>query len=122
MGLNVDQDYYTLQAFAAAFAEADAKAIVLVAKKISSLVEVEKEIGAINSKVQVLKTQADITDLVAVEEVYRSVKETFGTAHVLINNAGVLTSPKPLSDAAIEDWWKGWVSGAHVISKLETFI
>lgn len=82
--------------------------------------EVEKEIGAINSKVQVLKTQADITDLAAVEKVYQKVKEIFGTAHVLINNAGVLTTPKPLSDAAVEDWWKGWVSESYIISHLET--
>ncbi|RMZ69984.1 oxidoreductase short chain dehydrogenase reductase family [Pyrenophora seminiperda CCB06] len=96
------------KAFAAAFAAANAKAIVLVARDISSLVEVEKDIGAINPKVQVMKTQADITDLAAVEKVYQKVKEKFGSAHVLVNNAGVLTSPKPISDTAIEDWWKCW--------------
>lgn len=64
-----------------------------------------------NPKVQVLKAEVDITDLVAVEELYRKVKDTFGTCDVLVNNAGVLTSNKSLADAVVKDWWQDWVSG-----------
>lgn len=82
----------------------------MVARSISSLDDVEKEINTINPDVQVLKAEADITDLAAVEEVYRKVKDTFGTVDILVNNAGAFVSKGSLADAVVKDWWKDWVS------------
>lgn len=45
------------------------------------------------------------------EEVYRKVKEAFGTVDILVNNAGAFISNGSLADAVVKDWWKDWVSG-----------
>lgn len=82
----------------------------MVARSISSLGDVEKEINTVNPDVQILKAEADITDFAAVEEVYRKVKDTFGTVDVLVNNAGAFVSNGSLADAVAKDWWKDWVS------------
>lgn len=44
------------------------------------------------------------------EEVYRKVKDTFGTVDILVNNAGAFVSNGSLADAVVKDWWKDWVS------------
>lgn len=44
------------------------------------------------------------------EEVYRKVKDTFGTVDILVNNAGAFVSNGSLADAEVKDWWKDWVS------------
>jgi len=94
------------KSFATAFAKANAKAIVLVARNILSLHEVEREIHTLNPNVQVLKAQADITDVAAVEEVYHKIKSAFGTGDVLVNNAGTFTHKGSIADAVPKDWWQ----------------
>jgi NADP-dependent 3-hydroxy acid dehydrogenase YdfG len=74
------------------------------------LADVEKDIKAINPDIQVVRAEADITDAAAVDQVYAKVKDSFGSADVLINNAGVLSSQATLADAVAKDWWQDWVS------------
>lgn len=82
----------------------------MVSRNILPLHELEREIYALNPNVQVLKAQADITDLAAVEEVYHKIKTAFGTGDVLVNNAGAFTSKGSLADAVPKDWWQDFVS------------
>lgn len=87
----------------------------MVARSIQSLHEVEKEISTINPDVQILKAEADITDVTAVENVYSKVKDAYGSADILINNAGVFTSNGSVADAAVKDWWQDWVSNSECL-------
>ncbi|KAF7875072.1 hypothetical protein EAF04_002244 [Stromatinia cepivora] len=108
------------KSFVPAFAKANSKAIVLVARDILSLQGLEREIYALNPDVQVLKARADITDLTAVEEVYHKIKNTFGTADLLVNNAGVFTSQNSLANATSKNWWQDFeinVKGTFFITQ-----
>ncbi|KAJ8064491.1 hypothetical protein OCU04_006824 [Sclerotinia nivalis] len=48
----------------------------------------------------------DITDLTAVEEVYHKIKNTSGTADVLVKNAEVFTSQNSLANVTPKNWCK----------------
>jgi NAD(P)-dependent dehydrogenase (short-subunit alcohol dehydrogenase family) len=43
-----------------------------------------------------------------VASLWKSVKETFGKADVLVNNAGILT-PGNIADTPVETWWGDFV-------------
>ncbi len=45
----------------------------------------------------------DVRDDISVKETIESVKKSFGTIHILVNNAGVVR-PRGLSDVTEEDW------------------
>lgn len=58
-----------------------------------------REIG-----VKSLKTQADVRDLEQVKEMINTVRETFGSIHILVNNAGISGSNSAIENIATEEW------------------
>jgi NAD(P)-dependent dehydrogenase (short-subunit alcohol dehydrogenase family) len=93
--------------FAPAFAKANAKAIILVARNAGGLAETEKAIRAINPNLEVLCYPASIADDIAIPKLYSLIAQKFGHVDVLINNAGVGAQEAvgPLGDVPFAHWW-----------------
>lgn len=83
---------------------------MLVARSENSLHDVSKSIQAINSKVEVLPIPVDVTDTNSVLRLWAKVKEKFGHADVLVNNAGTANGSGPLVEADSKTWWGDFVS------------
>jgi NADP-dependent 3-hydroxy acid dehydrogenase YdfG len=70
---------------------------------------VSQEIYAINKEIEVLAVPTSLESSESIKSLWRKIKDTFGHADVLINNAGVLYDG-PLSDAPPDTWWNDFVS------------
>jgi NAD(P)-dependent dehydrogenase (short-subunit alcohol dehydrogenase family) len=59
--------------------------------------------------VEVLTVPTDITDPTSVKAVFEKVKEKFGHADVLVNNAGMFQAIAPVKDVDQQKWWEEMV-------------
>jgi NADP-dependent 3-hydroxy acid dehydrogenase YdfG len=91
------------------FAKAGAKAIVLVARNSAQLQESAEALTQEYPNTKFLPLTCDIKDEASVRAVFRQIKEAFGTADVLVNNAGTPDDVKPLRHANIDNLWHGIV-------------
>lgn len=80
------------QGFAVAFAKANAKAIVLVARNTTGLEAAAKELQAINPDVEILTQAMDVSEKEAVQALYSRIRREYGTVDVLVNNAALSQS------------------------------
>ena len=101
---------HAFQSFGPAFAKADAKAIVLVARKASELETAASELRKINPNLIVLTQGLDIRDEDGVRALFAEIKSELGTVDVLINNAGAGADPLPIRDIDAKDFWNDFVS------------
>lgn len=101
---------WPIQGIAPAFAKANAKAIILVARNEAEVEATGRDIKNLNPKVQVLTQALDIRDKSAVEALFAKIKLEFGTVDVLVNNAGSGKSALPIKDVDPEDFWYDFVS------------
>ncbi|CZR70220.1 uncharacterized protein PAC_20121 [Phialocephala subalpina] len=92
-------------AFAASFAKANPKGIVLVARTAESLEVVAKEIKVVNPNIEVLPVPTDLTNAESVAALWEKVKAKFGHADVLVNNAGTFPDSAPVKVADAAKWW-----------------
>ncbi|KAH7370582.1 putative oxidoreductase ucpA, partial [Rhexocercosporidium sp. MPI-PUGE-AT-0058] len=99
-------------AFVKSFAKASPKAIVLVARTLAPLEEVRDEIHAINKDIEVLAVPTDLLSAESVTSLWAKVKERFGHADVLINNAGSLNGGT-VADTEVDKWWNDFVINAR---------
>ncbi|KAF2826609.1 NAD(P)-binding protein [Ophiobolus disseminans] len=93
------------RAFVPAFAKAGAKAIVLVARSADKLDEVAASIAASHPDVETLVVPTDIANPASVTALFESVKEKYGHADVLVNNAGIFKAIAPVQDVDQQAWW-----------------
>lgn len=107
----------SIQSFAASFAKAGPKGIVLVARSEGALLDVSKEIKAINSEIEVLAVPTDLFDEASVKAMWAKVKAKFGHADILVNNAGTFDQGGAIADAPASNWWSDFVSS--LIRKLQ---
>ncbi len=96
--------------FAASFAKAGAKALVLIARSASSLAETAADIKAINPEVETLMIPTDISDEASVNAAFGKIKKEYGSADVLISNAAVIAPFQKLGDVDMGSWWSCFVS------------
>ena len=68
-----------------------------------------QEIYAINKEIKVLAVPTNLESPESITSLWKKIRDTFGHADVLINNAGVLYDG-PLSDAPPDTWWNDFVS------------
>ncbi|EHK19748.1 uncharacterized protein TRIVIDRAFT_46933 [Trichoderma virens Gv29-8] len=91
---------------ATAFAKANAKAIVLSARNVADLQSTEELIHEINPRIEVLSAKLEITDEESVKSFFDQIKAKFGTADVLVNNAGLFQSEGQfVQSGLLETWW-----------------
>ncbi|KAL7919749.1 hypothetical protein ACQKWADRAFT_322711 [Trichoderma austrokoningii] len=93
------------QGFARSFAIAGAKGVVLVARSLNQLQEAAETLGKEFPKTQFLPVECDVRNEASVKAVFEQVRATFGTAHVLVNNAGSNDEAEPLRSASITALW-----------------
>ncbi|KAI9752200.1 MAG: hypothetical protein M1815_000660 [Lichina confinis] len=108
------------QGLAPAFARANAKAIVLVARNAEQLAEVEKEFAKINDQVKVVGIATDLVDETSVDAFFEKIKAGFGAADVLVNNAGTSSGVGPIADSDTKKWWGDFevnVRGTYLVTK-----
>lgn len=88
------------EACALAFARKGAKAVLAArrAERLSALVAKVEEMGG-----EALAVATDVTDEAAVDNLFASAVERFGTVDVLINNAGIADST-PVDEMTLETW------------------
>lgn len=82
---------------------------MLVARKAADLEDAAAEMRAINPNVKVMTRPLDIRSQEGVQALYRDIKSEFGTADVLVNNAGCGTSVLPIRDMDSKDFWYDFV-------------
>lgn len=93
------------QGLAPAFAKAGAKAIVLVARNQSRLDAVAHDLEINYSNVTFVKFAGSVTNEDDIQTLYQMVKDKFGHADVLLNNAGGWDGGAMLVDADPTKWW-----------------
>lgn len=64
----------------------------------------------INSSIEVLCVSADVSDEKSVAALFDQVKDKYGKADVLVNNAAVLKGLSPIRDVEPANWWADFVS------------
>jgi NAD(P)-dependent dehydrogenase (short-subunit alcohol dehydrogenase family) len=107
------------QAIALAHAKAGAAGVVLITQFSQSAEETKSIIEADYPHVKVLALPTDITDEPEVSRSFDVIKSTFGTAHTLINNAGVFSSIATIDQADPATWWKDFevnVRGTYLVT------
>ena len=92
-----------------AFAKAGPNAIVLVSRNETRLGDVRHEIHAINKDVKVEIIPTNIKNAESVASFWEEVKEKFGHADVLMNNAASVGGGT-VSEQPIDSWWNDFVS------------
>jgi NAD(P)-dependent dehydrogenase (short-subunit alcohol dehydrogenase family) len=90
------------EACALAFASRGAK-IVLAARRAERLSGLVEKIASEGGAARAVTT--DVTDEAAVENLFKSALDTFGSVDVLINNAGIADST-PIVEMSLETWHK----------------
>ncbi|KAJ4308666.1 hypothetical protein N0V94_009257 [Neodidymelliopsis sp. IMI 364377] len=100
--------------FAPSFAATKPKAIVLVARSADKLNEVAETINKSHPDVDVLVVPTDITDPASVTALFEKVKQKYGHADVLVNNAGVYRATSSVKEVDQKDWWAEIVGYFHV--------
>ena len=115
------------KSIAVSFAKASASGIALLARSASALDETEAAIiSAVDAlrgkenRPKVLKLVVDVTDEKAVVEAESKVRSDFGRIDIIINNAGYLSDPLPITETDPADWWKSWevnVKGTYLITR-----
>ncbi|RFU80350.1 nadp-binding [Trichoderma arundinaceum] len=93
------------KAFVRSFAIAGAKAIVLVARSFSKLQEAAEELTKEFPNTKFLPVECDVRDEDSVKAAFEQIRAAFGTADVLVNNAGTTDEGKPLRFASISNVW-----------------
>jgi len=106
-------------AFVNSFAKASPKAIVIVARSLGPLEEVRDEIHAINKDIEVLAVPTDLQSAASIASLWDKVKEKFGHADVLVNNAGSLNAGT-VADTEVDKWWSDFetnVKGVFLLTQ-----
>lgn len=102
-------------AFAVSFAKAGAKAIILIARNAEELEAAAQDLRNINPDIEVLARSVDIRVETAVRDLFIDVKSKFGTADVLINNAGSGKAALPVGEVDISDFWYVFVRASDYL-------
>lgn len=106
--------------FAPAFARANAKGIILVGRNQAKLDETAAIVKKTNPKVEVVTSSTEINNETAVAKLYELVKQKFGHADILINNAGLWAEQAPLLSSTPDKWWADFevnVKGTYLVTR-----
>jgi NADP-dependent 3-hydroxy acid dehydrogenase YdfG len=81
-----------------------------VARRADKLEEIASSIAKSYPSVQTFSVPTDIADPVSVATLFEKVKEKYGHADVLVNNAGIFKAIAPVKDVDQALWWEEMVN------------
>lgn len=93
------------QGFVPSFAAAGPKAIVLVARRADKLQEVAGTVAKSHPDVETLVVPTDISNPTSVAALFEKVKQKYGHADVLVNNAAIFKADQAVKDVNQQSWW-----------------
>jgi NAD(P)-dependent dehydrogenase (short-subunit alcohol dehydrogenase family) len=70
--------------------------------------------------VQFLSVATDISDSKSIENLFSIVKDKFGHADVIINNAAALRAVGPVKDVDASTWWSDFVCKSMLLAQYYT--
>lgn len=108
-----------LQAIARAHAQSGVKGLVLITQSAQSAEETKAVLQAEFPSVDVLALPTDITNEKEIAQTFDTIRNHFGIAHTLINNAGVFASIAPVAQSDSNTWWKDFevnVRGTYLVT------
>ncbi|KAI0465507.1 hypothetical protein F4859DRAFT_528815 [Xylaria cf. heliscus] len=104
---------------ALAHAKSGVRGLVLVGRSLDNVETVKRVIETGYPSVSVLAVTADVSEEESVNQLFNKVRETFGAADTLVNNAGVITTPVDTVDKVSPDvWWNDFnvnIKGAYLV-------
>ncbi|KAI1746755.1 hypothetical protein F4782DRAFT_553028 [Xylaria castorea] len=106
---------------ALAHAKSGVRGLVLVGRSLDNVEKVKRVIETDYPSVGVLAVAADVSEKASVDELFVKVRETFGVADTLVNNAGVITTRSPLETVekvSADVWWNDFnvnVKGTYLV-------
>jgi NAD(P)-dependent dehydrogenase (short-subunit alcohol dehydrogenase family) len=89
-----------------AFALAGARGVVLVGRQAEKLTDLASVLKKEYSSLEVLTVPTNVSDPGEVDALFAAVSSKFGTADVLVNSAGVVSTPTPISQGDPGTWWR----------------
>lgn len=98
-----------VQATAEAFAQASAKTVVIVGRRLQVLENVRAEIENKYPACHVVAESVDVTSEKQVDDLFERLKTQSIEIDVLMNNAGLNSYIGTIKDANVEDWWTNFV-------------
>jgi NADP-dependent 3-hydroxy acid dehydrogenase YdfG len=81
-----------------------------VARRAEKLEEVANAVAKSHPNVETLSVSTDIADPASVAALFEKVKEKYGHADVLVNNAGIFKAIGPVKDVDQGLWWDEMVN------------
>ena len=111
------------RAIALSFAKAGASSIAIGARSDQAALEADIEAAAAAAKKtppKVLQIKIDVTDPKGVESAVATIEDRFGRLDILIQNAGVLGTPRPIAESDPVEWWRTWdvnVRGPYLVTR-----
>ncbi|KAF5591043.1 reductase [Fusarium pseudoanthophilum] len=111
------------QATGIAFAQAGAKSIVIVGRRLEQLQTSVKEIQAANPSTQVLFESGDVTKLESISTAMKNIVEKLGKIDIFIANAGMLPKAGPVYGYAESQLRQGFeINVIGVFNSLQAFL
>jgi NAD(P)-dependent dehydrogenase (short-subunit alcohol dehydrogenase family) len=95
-------------ATALTFARAQASSISIIGRKHAQLELTKRSIISSVPESRVDVYALDITQKDPVNAVFTRIRESVGECHILISNAGYISTPAPIKDADDEEWWRSF--------------
>ncbi|KAK5051873.1 hypothetical protein LTR84_002676 [Exophiala bonariae] len=115
-----DLQSFDAKGIAIAFAKAKAKGLILAARDLSKLEQVEKEINDAYPDTKVLAIKTDVTSESDVKAAFAKAIETFGAVDVAIHNAGINHDHAPITKTELSGWWEHYeihVKGLWLVAR-----
>jgi NADP-dependent 3-hydroxy acid dehydrogenase YdfG len=93
---------------AKSFAQSGAASIALLGRTEATLLQTKREIEAKYTNTKVSTYVADVVSAPALEQALTTHTKAFGKLHVLVANAGYMSSGRSIVGSDAEDWWTGF--------------
>ncbi|KAF2760265.1 NAD(P)-binding protein [Pseudovirgaria hyperparasitica] len=93
------------RAMAVSYAKAGVAGLALSGRNMSALKQTADAVTA-QGKCELLLLTADTTSQTDVERMAEEVKEKWGRLDVLVNNAGLMETPRKIANSEPSEWWK----------------
>lgn len=93
---------------AKAFAKSGAASIALLGRTEATLLETKHQIESEHKATKVSTYVADVVSAPDLERALTAHAKAHGNLHVLIANAGYMSSGRSIAETDVDDWWKGF--------------